>query len=81
MEGCPIKPDPTAVNEVIKQFGVDKKDCVYCGDTITDMETGKNADLYTIGVLWGFRDMEEIKSGNPDLIVSHPREILETIDL
>ena len=76
-ENCPIKPDPTAVLEVIEQLGVNKEDCVYCGDTITDMETGKNAGLFTIGVLWGFRDMEEIKSGNPQMIISHPSEFLE----
>mgnify|MGYP003291757470 CR=1 FL=1 len=80
MEGCPIKPDPTAVIEVIKELGAEKEQCVYCGDTITDMETGKNAGLYTIGVLWGFRDLEEIKSGNPDKIVSKPEEILDTSD-
>ena len=58
-EDCPIKPDPTAVYEVIKELGVNKEDCVYCGDTITDMETGKNAGIYTVGVLWGFRGIDE----------------------
>lgn len=81
IDGCPIKPDPTAVNEVIEQFNVKKSDCVYCGDTITDMDTGKNAGLYTIGVLWGFRDIDEIKSGNPQMIISHPLDILKTTDL
>ncbi len=78
-EGYPVKPDPTSVNEIIEIFGVDKKDCVYCGDTLVDMMTGKNADIYTVGVLWGFRDIEEIKSGNPNLIVSKPSEILQTL--
>ena len=41
------------------------------------MKTGKNAGLFTIGVLWGFRDLEEIKSGKPQMIVSNPSEILE----
>lgn len=81
VEGFPIKPDPAGIFEVIKQLGVEKEDCIYCGDTITDMETGKNAGLYTIGVLWGFRDLEEIKSGNPQLIVSHPSEITKTVYL
>lgn len=80
-EGYPVKPDPTSVNEVIAELGVDKNDCVYCGDTLVDMQTGKNAGIYTIGVLWGFRDMEEIKSGNPQMIVSHPSEILKTADM
>lgn len=80
-EGRPIKPDPTTVNEVIKQFGVKKEDCVYCGDTITDIETGNNAGIYTVGVLWGFRDIEELKRGNPKMIISHPLEILKTTEL
>ena len=60
-----------------EKLGSKKDECVYCGDTITDMETGKNAGLFTIGVLWGFRDLEEIKSGKPQMIVSNPSEILE----
>lgn len=80
-EGYPVKPDPTSVNEVILELGADKMDCVYCGDTLVDMQTGKNAGIYTVGVLWGFRDIEEIKSGNPQMIVSHPSEILKTVDM
>lgn len=75
-EDCPIKPDPTAVLQVIEQLGAKKEDCVYCGDTITDMETGRNAELYTVGVLWGFRSFDELKSGNPDIIISSPEELL-----
>ncbi len=77
IDGCPIKPNPTAVLEVIEQLGAEKNNCVYCGDTITDMETGKNAGLYTVGVLWGFRDFDELKNGEPQIIVSHPNEILK----
>ena len=77
IDGFPIKPDPTAVFEIISQLKADKDQCIYCGDTITDMETGKNAGLYTVGVLWGFRDYEELKKGNPQAIISHPSEILK----
>lgn len=80
-DGYPVKPDPVSVNEIIEKLGVDKKDCVYCGDTIVDMQTGKNAGLYTVGVLWGFRDADEIKSGEPQMIAAHPSEILKTFDL
>lgn len=76
-DGYPVKPDPESVNEIIAILEVDKKDCIYIGDTITDMETGKNADLYTVGVLWGFRDEDEIKSGQPQRIINHPLQILD----
>lgn len=76
-DGYPVKPDPESVNEIIGILGVDKKDCIYIGDTITDMETGKNAGLYTVGVLWGFRDEDEIKSGEPQKTINHPLQILD----
>ncbi len=80
-EGHPVKPDPASVNEIIEKLGADKGSCVYTGDTIVDMQTGKNAGLYTVGVLWGFRDIDEIKSGQPQMIVSDPMDILDTIEL
>ncbi|MBR0277552.1 MAG: HAD family hydrolase [Clostridia bacterium] len=75
-DGYPIKPDPTAVNEVINILNFKKSDCLYFGDTITDMQTGKNAGIYTVGVLWGFRDEKELLSGNPDKIINNTYDIL-----
>ena len=57
-------------------LGVKKEDCLYIGDTGTDMKTGKNAGLYTIGVLWGFRKEPELKENGADIIISHPSEIV-----
>ena len=77
-EGIPVKPDPTSVFDIIEKLGADKSECLYIGDTGTDMQTAKNAGLFSIGVLWGFRDESDLKDAN--LIVSHPREILEFIE-
>lgn len=74
-DGIPVKPDAAMPNEAVRLLGADKKDCIYVGDTLTDMMTGKNAGLFTVGVLWGFRDIEEIKKGNPAAIISSPKEI------
>ena len=78
-EGSFLKPDPHEVFAVMKEFGADAKDCVYVGDTDTDMLTGKNANLYTIGVLWGFRDREELEKSGADAIVATPEELYKTI--
>ena len=79
VEGVPIKPDPTAVLNIIERFGVDRSECIYVGDTSTDMKTGKNAGLYTAGVLWGFRDRDELEESGADVIVAHPDELLSCI--
>ena len=79
-EGVPLKPDPAAVINVMETFGVSASECIYVGDTSTDMKTGKNAELYTVGVLWGFRDREELEANGADAIVSHPDEILKLLE-
>lgn len=75
-DGVPLKPDPQAIFETMEELSVSSDECLYIGDTGTDMETGKNAGLYTIGVTWGFRDEEELKKFGADVIVSSPEEIL-----
>ena len=68
--GYPLKPDPTLVLELIKNMGLEKEECVFVGDTSVDMITGKNAELYTIGVLWGFREKDELVENGADATAS-----------
>ncbi len=76
MEGVPVKPDPTAALDIIRSIGVSPEACVYVGDTAVDMETGKRAGFYTVGVLWGFREYDELSASGADKIVETPEEIL-----
>ena len=78
-DGGPLKPDPAVVLNVIKEFGVEKSECIYVGDTSTDMKTGKNAGLYTVGVLWGFRGREELLDNGADVLIEKPEELLNCI--
>ena len=74
-EGSALKPNPGEVFAVMQALGADVKDCVYVGDTDTDMLTGKNANLHTIGVLWGFRDRRELEASGADAVVATPEEL------
>lgn len=79
-EGIALKPDPAGVFEIMKELGLKKEECLYIGDTSTDMKTGKSAGLYTVGVLWGFRKRDELEDNGADAIISHPSELLNIID-
>ncbi len=70
------KPAPDAPLRMAELFGVKPQECVYVGDTWTDMKTGKAAGMYTVGVLWGFRDRAELEENDADLIISRPEELL-----
>ena len=74
-EGIPKKPDPAAALEIAKLMELAPEQVVFCGDSQTDIQTGVNAGMDTIGVLWGFRDYEELESNGATYIVKTPEEI------
>ena len=75
VKGGPLKPDPTVVISVMEKFGVSREECIYVGDTSTDMQTGKNAGLFTVGVLWGFRGREELVQNGADVILERTGDL------
>lgn len=75
--GHPRKPDPEGVLHIARQLGVKPEECLYVGDTNTDMKTGLAAGMYTVGVTWGFRPREELESFSPDRVIDRPAELLE----
>ena len=76
-EGVPLKPDPAPAIAVANELGLEKSECIYVGDTDVDMKTGKGAGFYTVGVLWGFRDRQELEENGADIIVTRPDEIAD----
>lgn len=78
-ENVPIKPDPTAVLGIMEEMGATAEQCLYIGDTGTDMKTGKNAGLCTVGVTWGFRGKDELLENGADLIIDKPCQLLDCI--
>lgn len=78
--GGPLKPHPGGVYEILQAAGVKKGDCLYFGDTNTDMKTAHNAGLFAVGVSWGFRPKSELIEYRADAIIDDPLEILELVD-
>ncbi len=78
----PKKPDPAGALEIIALLAteaMEASDILYVGDTAVDMQTAADAHLDSVGVLWGFRDAEELQQNGAKFLVSHPREIVEII--
>lgn len=67
------KPNPEAVNYIAN--GYSKEHCFFIGDSDTDILTGKNAEMKTIGVTWGFRSEDVLKRENPTYIAHNPEEV------
>lgn len=78
-DGIPIKPDPTAALRIAEGLAIPPENIVYLGDTATDMQTGKAAGFFTVGVLWGFRTREELEDNHADVVIAHPMELLSVL--
>jgi phosphoglycolate phosphatase len=76
-EGIPTKPSPDGALAIARELGFKAEECAFAGDTIVDVTTGKKAEMYTIGVLWGFRDEDELKAA--DAIAKEPKDIYDII--
>lgn len=77
--GIPKKPDPAGVVRILDELGIRKEECLYFGDTNTDMRTGLGAGLTTVGVTWGFRGRGELEAFHPQYVIDHPGEVTEKI--
>ena len=63
------KPAPEPLIACAKQLDLQPINCVYVGDTATDMKAGKAARMRTVGVLTGFDDYDSLNRENPDAII------------
>ena len=74
-EGIRRKPAPDGPLKIVEDFGVKPEECMYIGDTKTDMQTGSAAGMYTVGALWGFRDREELENNGADIVAAVPGDL------
>lgn len=79
MDSHERKPSPEGLNLIMEHFNIKPKECLYIGDTATDMLTGSRAGTDTVGVTWGFRTRTELCDADATYIVDSPKEILELL--
>ena len=61
-------------------LGLTKDECLYIGDSDTDMQTGNAAGRATVGVTWGFRPEEELRDAGARFIIHLPMELAPLLD-
>jgi phosphoglycolate phosphatase len=71
----PRKPNPAGALEIAQRLSLDPSRILFIGDTATDMDTATAAGMIPVGVLWGFREEEELRAHGARYIVSDPAGI------
>ena len=81
VEGVPVKPDPMGALKAAEGLGVAPAEVLYLGDTATDMCCAVNAGMIPVGVLWGFREKDELVESGAKHLLAHPSEIFALPEL
>ncbi len=79
IDGAAIKPDPRAALKIARTLQIHPERFLYVGDTSTDMRTAAAAGMASVGVLWGFRQADELTEHGAETLISHPRALLDLL--
>jgi phosphoglycolate phosphatase len=76
----PAKPDPTSTLRIVEHFGVPSDECLFLGDTGTDMRTAVAANVHPVGALWGFRSRDELIQNGARQLIAQPLDLIPILD-
>jgi pyrophosphatase PpaX len=70
------KPNPESLERIITKHSLVRQECIFIGDSPSDILAGKRANVATGAVLWGIWSYQELLPMDPDYFFSKPAEIL-----
>jgi phosphoglycolate phosphatase len=74
-DGAALKPDPSTTLTVVAELGLAANEILFIGDSSVDVQSAVRAGIPAIGVTWGYRSEEEIRSGGSCRIVHTVEEL------
>ncbi len=73
-DGLPRKPDPAGLRALMLSAGADASTTVLVGDSRVDVQTGRAAGVFTVGVDYGL-DLDGLRAARPDLLLHDLRAL------
>jgi phosphoglycolate phosphatase len=68
------KPDPIGIRTLMSDSSTPAGQTLMVGDSDTDVQTGRNAGVWTCGVTYGFAP-EALRKAGPDLLLDDLRDL------
>lgn len=73
------KPNPFEAIEIGKSWNLKPEEILFVGDSDIDMQTAKNANMFPVGVSWGYRTEEELKTSGAKVVLNTALELTEIL--
>jgi HAD superfamily hydrolase (TIGR01549 family) len=71
------KPHPEGLDTAMRSLGCSREATCYVGDSPEDIEMGKRANLFTVGVRSSYPTSWKLKSHEPDILIESLAELLD----
>lgn len=75
----PKKPDPAGALEIAEALHLVPDHFIYLGDTGIDMKTASAAGMAPVGVLWGFRPADELRTQGARWLIEKPGDLVSIL--
>ena len=73
------KPNPFEALEISKSWNLKPEEILFVGDSDIDMQTAINANMFPVGVSWGYRTEEELITSGAKLVIKNPADLIEIL--
>ncbi|MNF90551.1 Phosphoglycolate phosphatase [compost metagenome] len=73
------KPNPFEALEISKNWNLKTEEIIFIGDSDIDMLTATNANMFPLGVSWGYRTEEELIASGAKLVINTPSDLIEIL--
>jgi len=77
--GVPPKPDPAMLKTLIRLMESSTKETLYVGDMVLDVQTARNAGVRVALIPTGGGSPEELRSAQPDFMLSSFSDLLKLV--
>jgi phosphoglycolate phosphatase len=73
------KPNPFEAIEISKNWNLKTEEIIFVGDSDIDMQTAVNANMFPVGVSWGYRTEDELIASGAKLVINTPQDLIEIL--
>jgi phosphoglycolate phosphatase len=70
------KPFPDMIHTALKEMDLPPEEAIFVGDTLTDIETGKQARVDVYSLPTGFHSKKELSQGKPKRLLKNLQELV-----
>lgn len=74
------KPYPDMIQAVLKELNLPPEKAIFIGDTLTDIETGKQAGVDVYALPTGFYSKKELSNGKPRRILKNLQDLVRLVN-